>query len=87
MFCLFDFMRFVYKASIGTQALFQFTLKIFLIFLNLLLTNVLSSVNIYIVDAVVAELADALDLGSSVFDVGVQVLSTAPNNKNCKKAL
>ena len=26
----------------------------------------------------VAELADALDLGSSVFDVGVQVLSSAP---------
>jgi hypothetical protein len=26
----------------------------------------------------VAELADALDLGSSVFDVGVQVLSPAP---------
>ncbi|CCQ95956.1 hypothetical protein CULT_330041 [[Clostridium] ultunense Esp] len=25
-----------------------------------------------------AELADALDLGSSVFDVGVQVLSPAP---------
>ena len=42
------------------------------------MTNLNSSVNIYIVDAVVAELADALDLGSSVFDVGVQVLSTAP---------
>jgi hypothetical protein len=27
----------------------------------------------------VAELADALDLGSSVFDVGVQVPSSAPN--------
>ena len=26
-----------------------------------------------------AELADALDLGSSVFDVGVQVLFPAPN--------
>ncbi len=26
----------------------------------------------------VAKLADALDLGSSVFDVGVQVLSSAP---------
>ena len=26
----------------------------------------------------VAELADALDLGSSVFDVGVQVPSSAP---------
>ena len=31
-----------------------------------------------IVNAGVAELADALDLGSSVFDVGVQVLSPAP---------
>ena len=29
-------------------------------------------------NAGVAELADALDLGSSVFDVGVQVLSPAP---------
>ena len=29
----------------------------------------------------VAELADALDLGSSVFDVQVQVLSPAPKNK------
>jgi hypothetical protein len=29
-------------------------------------------------DADVAELADALDLGSSVFDVKVQVLSSAP---------
>ena len=29
----------------------------------------------------VAELADALDLGSSVPDVQVQVLSPAPNNK------
>ena len=28
----------------------------------------------------VAELADALDLGSSVFDVKVQVLSSAPNH-------
>ena len=27
----------------------------------------------------VAKLADALDLGSSVFDVGVQVLSSAPD--------
>ncbi len=30
----------------------------------------------------VAELADALDLGSSVFDVGVQVPSSAPNSHN-----
>ena len=29
-----------------------------------------------------AELADALDLGSSVNDVGVQVPSAAPNSKN-----
>ena len=29
--------------------------------------------------AVVAELADAPDLGSGVFDVGVQVPSAAPN--------
>ena len=28
-----------------------------------------------------AELADALDLGSSVFDVQVQVLLSAPNKK------
>ena len=32
--------------------------------------------------APVAELADALDLGSSVYDVQVQVLSGAPNNKS-----
>ena len=32
--------------------------------------------------ASVAELADALDLGSSVFDVGVQVLSLAPEQIN-----
>ena len=32
--------------------------------------------------AAVAELADALDLGSSVPDVKVQVLSGAPNSKN-----
>ena len=30
----------------------------------------------------VAELADALDLGSSVFDVQVQVLSPAPKHEN-----
>ena len=30
----------------------------------------------------VAELADALDLGSSVPDVKVQVLSSAPNSRN-----
>ena len=30
----------------------------------------------------VAELADALDLGSSVFDVQVQVLSPAPKHSN-----
>ena len=30
----------------------------------------------------VAELADALDLGSSVYDVQVQVLSSAPNSRN-----
>ena len=29
-------------------------------------------------NAIVAELADALDLGSSIFDVGVQVSSVAP---------
>ncbi len=34
----------------------------------------------------VAELADALDLGSSVFDVGVQVLSPAPN-KNWREPI
>ena len=33
-------------------------------------------------NAPVAELADALDLGSSVPDVKVQVLSGAPNSKN-----
>ena len=32
--------------------------------------------------AVVAELADAPDLGSGVFDVGVQVPSAAPNSRN-----
>ena len=32
--------------------------------------------------APVAELADALDLGSSVPDVKVQVLSGAPNSRN-----
>ena len=32
--------------------------------------------------APVAELADALDLGSSVLDVKVQVLSGAPNSRN-----
>ena len=32
-------------------------------------------------NAGVAELADALDLGSSVFDVGVQVLSPAPKDR------
>ena len=32
--------------------------------------------------AAVAELADALDLGSSVPDVKVQVLSAAPNSRN-----
>ena len=31
----------------------------------------------------VAELADALDLGSSVNDMGVRVSSSAPNKKNC----
>ena len=30
------------------------------------------------INADVAKLADALDLGSSVFDMGVQVLSSAP---------
>ena len=34
------------------------------------------------INADVAELADALDLGSSVFDVGVQVPSSAPNSRN-----
>ena len=34
------------------------------------------------VNAVVAKLADAPDLGSGVFDVGVQVPSAAPNSKN-----
>ena len=34
------------------------------------------------VNAVVAKLADALDLGSSVPDVKVQVLSGAPNSEN-----
>ena len=33
--------------------------------------------------AVVAELADAPDLGSGVFDVGVQVPSSAPHNFIC----
>ena len=32
--------------------------------------------------APMAELADAPDLGSGVFDVGVQVPSGAPNSKN-----
>ena len=35
----------------------------------------------------VAELADALDLGSSVFDVGVQVLSAAPKDRLLKTCL
>ena len=34
----------------------------------------------------VAELADALDLGSSVNDVGVQVSSGAPNDTNLNTA-
>ena len=34
------------------------------------------------INADVAELADALDLGSSVYDVQVQVLSSAPNSRN-----
>ena len=34
------------------------------------------TINFY---ADVAELADALDLGSSIYDVGVQVSSSAPN--------
>ena len=37
--------------------------------------------NLSIRYADVAELADALDLGSSVFDVGVQVLSSAPQDE------
>ena len=37
---------------------------------------------IVLIHAGVAELADALDLGSSVFDVQVQVLSPAPDNDN-----
>ncbi len=32
--------------------------------------------------ATVAELADALDLGSSLYEVGVQVSSVAPNDTN-----
>ena len=36
----------------------------------------------YISYAGVAELADAPDLGSGVFDVGVQVPSPAPNSRN-----
>ena len=34
-----------------------------------------------------AELADALDLGSSVFDVQVQVLSPAPENDKFRQKL
>ena len=53
------------------------------------LTNLYIYVIIFIVRsaiiyqyAPVAELADALDLGSSVPDVKVQVLSGAPNSRN-----
>ena len=41
--------------------------------------NYLLLLTYYFKYAGVAELADALDLGSSVFDVQVQVLSPAPN--------
>ena len=54
-------------------------------FILFLLTNKEKSV-IIVFDvkqhAPVAELADALDLGSSVPDVKVQVLSGAPNSRN-----
>ena len=46
------------------------------------LTNYINYDRIYnwklVSDALVAELADALDLGSSIYDVGVQVSSGAP---------
>ena len=48
----------------------------------MLLLDCLHRVKIRRFDAPVAELADALDLGSSVPDVKVQVLSGAPNSKN-----
>ena len=54
---------------------------IFYLFYKILLTKYKQNVNIISVrkrHAGVAELADALDLGSSVTDVGVQVLSPAP---------
>ena len=42
-------------------------------------TSYFLPITYYFKYAGVAELADALDLGSSVFDVQVQVLSPAPN--------
>ena len=39
-------------------------------------------VNVYSIFADVAELADALDLGSSVYDVQVQLLSSALINSD-----
>ena len=52
----------------------------FKIFIDILYINVLLYV-LLISNADVAELADALVLGTSVNDVEVQVLSSAPNNK------
>ena len=53
----------------------------FKIFIDILYINVLLYV-LLISNADVAELADALVLGTSVNDVGVQVPSSAPNIKN-----
>ena len=47
-----------------------------------MLTNRKLSAIIIMLFADVAELADALDLGSSVTDVGVQVPSSAPHGGN-----
>ena len=62
---------------VGTQVCF-FKLKQFCIFF----LTIQISCGIIIISAPVAELADAPDLGSGVFDVGVQVPSGAPNSKN-----
>ena len=43
---------------------------------NVASSNLVSRSNFIYAD--VAELADALDLGSSIYDVGVQVSSSAP---------
>ena len=52
------------------------------------LTNYINYDRIYnwksVSDALVAELADALDLGSSIYDVGVQVSSGAPRRNKLR---